>query len=39
MSLHKFQLQNFSLKILEANNFTIIENIENKFVFIEARKN
>ena len=27
------------VKLLEANNFTIIENIENKFVFIEARKN
>ena len=27
------------VKLLESNNFTIIENIENKFVFIEARKN
>ena len=27
------------VKLLEANNFTIIENREKKFVFIEARKN
>jgi hypothetical protein len=27
------------VKLLEENNFTIIENIENKFMFIECRKN
>ena len=27
------------VKLLEENNFTIIENIEQKFMFIECRKN
>ena len=27
------------VKLLQENNFTIIKNIENKFMFIECRKN
>jgi hypothetical protein len=27
------------VKLLEENNFTIIKNIEQKFMFIECRKN
>ena len=30
--------ENRLVKLLEENNFTIIKNVENKFVFIEARK-